>query len=134
MRAFAKVKASLVFMTALAAVTAVTGYSECAAQGERSWPRQRFYVTIENYTGHEIAPGELELWIEQPDGSEKAADLSITDGILPRWRDPEVFDVTAIEPGAHFRLVFRADCADDAAKRIYFKSISFLYWPSQNHK
>jgi hypothetical protein len=132
MRAFAKVKASLVFMTAIAAVTELTSYSECAAQG--SWPRRMFYVRVENYSGHVIGPGELELWVEQPDGSEKPADPSLTEDIPNLWSETYPIDVTVIQPGAHFRLVYRADCADDSTKRVYFRSVGFLYWPSQNYK
>jgi hypothetical protein len=132
MRAFAKFKASLVFMMAVAAVAGLTSYSKCAAQG--SWPRRMFYVTVENYSGHDIGPGELELWVEQPDGSEKPADPSITEDIPNLWAETYSFDVTLIPPGAHFRLVYRADCADDPTKRVYFRSVSFLYWPSQNRK
>jgi hypothetical protein len=132
MRAFAKVRASLVFMTAIGAVAELTSYSECAAQDY--WPRRMFYVTVENYSGHEIGPGQLELWVEQPDGSEKPADPSMTEGIPNLWSETYAFDVTVIQPGAHFRLVYRADCADDSTKRVYFRSVSFLYWPSQNRK
>jgi hypothetical protein len=131
MRAFAKVKTSLVFMAALAAVAVVTSYSECAAQG---WPRRMFYVTIENYSRHDFGPGEIELWVEQPDGSEKPADPSTTEGIPNLWADTYAIDVTFIQPGVHFRLIYRAECADDSTKRVRFRSISFLYWPSQNRK
>ena len=91
-----------------------------------------FYATINNYSRLGIGPGELELWIEQPDGSERPADPSITEPIPTGWEDTYAFDVSIIRPGAHFRLVFRADGENDLTKRIYFKSISFLYWPSQN--
>jgi hypothetical protein len=129
MIAIAKVKASLVFMAAFVAAAELMNYSECAAQ-----ERRMFYVTINNYSGLEIGPGEVELWIEQPDGSERPADPSITEPILSGWEETYPIDVTIIRPGAHFRLVFRADCGNDLGKRIYFRSISFLYWPSQNGK
>jgi hypothetical protein len=132
MSAIAKVKASLVFMAAFVAVSELTSYSECAAQG--FVPRRMFYVTVDNQSGLEIAPGEIELWIEQPDGSERPADPSITEAIPFGWEDTYAFDVSFIRPGAHFRLVFRADCGNDLTERVYFRSISFLYWPSQNRK
>jgi len=129
MRAHLENTASHVIV-ALAAVISILAISpECSAQIEQRGGRH-LVLFIYNYCGRDISPGELELrWIR--DGAEEPVSFTSTEGIARNEYAWTYFPDPLVE-GQLYRVVFRADCANDASKSVYRESRSFVFRFRQN--
>ncbi len=128
MRAHVANTASLVLVAATAAISILNSRAECLAQATSGGPRLR--CTIYNRSDYSFAPSDLELWLIR-DGSEDFLTTTPV-GAISTDRSREIYFQWEMQDGRRYRVVFHADCANDALKAVYFKSRSFVFRFDEN--
>ena len=129
MRARLEKTASQISLAVTAAVSMLLICPPCSAQIEQRGGRH-LVVFIDNHSGYPIAPGELEL-IEIRDGGEDPLSSISTEGIR-RDESTWVYFPDPLVERNRYRVVFRADCANDGSKIIYRESKSFVFRAVEN--
>jgi hypothetical protein len=121
MRAVVNFSTSHVVVAAISALFLLKADSCVSAQDA---PRgDHLHVRVTNRTDFFIGPGRIEI---RADGTDKLDAVRDTGYIPINYRGRYQVDARNLQIGSRYRVIYRAECEDDASKTIYARSIAFV--------